>query len=119
MDSLLKEAAKKAPVPSLAVALFYFVASKVLDMEVNIWIILLIISFTFILSLSLVWHKEKKNEKQEINISNQEVDNVSTDGGDVLIGAERLDKANLNIEKNKINKVKTGGGDFTIGRGRK
>ena len=60
-----------------------------------------------------------KNEKQEINISNQEVDNVSTDGGDVLIGAERLDKANLNIEKNMINKVKTGGGDFTIGSGRK
>lgn len=119
MESILKETAKKAPLPTLAVALFYTIISKVLDKEIDVWLLFIITISTFTLSFFLLYLKFNKKKNPEVEITDQEVEDVDTDGGDVLVGVASRDNESLIIKNNTIKKVNTGGGDFTVGSGRK
>ncbi|MCT7947171.1 hypothetical protein [Shewanella septentrionalis] len=115
MENIFKETLKKSPIITLAIALPYAIFTKILDLEFNIEIITIIILSTVAISYLTIYLKLRKKIKSEIKISEQEIENIKTDGGDFLIGTNNLDSESIIIEKNTVKGVETGGGNFTVG----
>ncbi|NQY26777.1 MAG: hypothetical protein HRT92_06310 [Piscirickettsiaceae bacterium] len=118
MESLLKIAIKKSPLPTLGTALLYFGIKLLIennliqDIETSKLVIILGVFLLF--SLSLLTYKTK-SDSSKLTIRDVTAEDIDSDS-DMVIGKKSASKSNseTTIDGVKIKGVKTGG-DFVIG----
>jgi hypothetical protein len=128
MEELLKMGLKKAPIPTLATGLLYFVITIVLEQKNELWqsgiglTLVLVLTFTFSLVLLIKFGKdniESSTAKEEIHVEKQNISDVETNSGDFILGkktnSDEPSSINIKLNENTIKKVNTGGGDFVLG----
>ena len=118
MESLLKIAIKKAPLPTLGTALLYFIIIALIennliqDIETSKLVIILGVILLFSLSLLTYRAKPDSSKLTVRDVSAEDIDSTS----DMVIGKKSASEANseITIDGVKIKGAKTGG-DFVIG----
>lgn len=114
MDEFLKQALKLAPIPTIAIGAFSYVALNVIERTLPIWGYLLTLGLSFLLSLFLLQQYFKVKHKNSIR--NNSIDKVDTEGGEFLVGEKGASSGHVDIDNNTIKNIKTRGGNFTIGK---
>lgn len=123
MEKTLIETAKKSPIITAALTTLIWIFSLILEKDIPHWLLALIATLTFCLTTIVIVFNSKKIQPDQAapppctstNISDQEISDVETEGGDFTLGAKNTAGDKVGIKNNKIDKVNTGGGDFTIG----
>ncbi|PCJ35322.1 MAG: hypothetical protein COA75_10555 [Cellvibrionales bacterium] len=118
MESLLKVAIKKSPLPTLGTALLYFVIIALIEnnliQDIDTSKLIIILGVVLLLSLSLLTYRSKPDSPKLTirDVSAEDVDSKS----DMVIGKKSASKANseTTIDGVKVKGAKTGG-DFIIG----
>lgn len=118
MESLLKIAVKKAPLPTLGTALLYFVIMALIEnnliQDIDTYKLAIILGGILLFSLSLLTYKAIPNSSKLAirDVSAEDIDSAS----DIIIGKKLASKSNAEtaIDGVKIKGAKTGG-DFVIG----
>jgi hypothetical protein len=116
VDEIFKETAKRSPVITLTFVTVIYLFSKLIEKEIPIWqLVIIALSTLTITSLVIYFHYKNKQEK-DVKISNLDISEIKTKGGDFTIGSKDADVHNLLVEKAKIKDVSTDGGEFFIGK---
>ncbi len=115
MESIFKETVKKAPVITAAFVFVIHIFSKILDKNIPIWMLAVIATLTFFLSVLVIYINRNKEKNHDLQITNQKISGIDTEKGDFTIGTKSPESKKLIIDKNIIKEVNTGGGDFTVG----
>lgn len=116
MDQIFKETAKKAPVITLVLVTVIYIFSKLIEKEIPIWQLVIIALSTLIITSLVIYFHYKNKQERDVKISNQDISEIKTKGGDFTIGSKDSSINNLLIEKTKIKDVSTDGGEFFIGK---
>jgi hypothetical protein len=118
MESLLKLAIKKSPLPTLGTALLYFCIKLLIEnnliQNIETSKLVIILGVILLFSLSLLMYKTKSDSSKLTirDVSAEDIDSVS----DIIIGKKSAIKSNAEttIDGVKIKGAKTDG-DFVIG----
>lgn len=111
---ILEITAKKAPIPTIAGLIIYFVVPEILDSNQNETILILISVSTFIFVLALLVFGANKKIPQ--SISGNTISNIETETGDVFNGSKGREAQEEIINNNRIQNVKAKTGDVFNGK---
>ena len=118
--SILKETAKKAPIPTAVSAVIYGIFSKIIDLRVSESLLALIAVLTFFVLLLMMFFFGRGERSNNFNagssISENTIEEVRSSAGDIFIGEKAHDNPQKsNVTRNKISKASAKGGDVFIG----
>ncbi|WP_138554751.1 hypothetical protein [Pseudoalteromonas sp. S1727] len=128
---ILKTTAKKSPLPTLGLGLFFSITKLILEKANNTWLddigYMLIVVLAFILAISVVFVSELRQQNKEqlsknrpsekkLDVTRNEIEDIDTGGGTALIGTDDSSIDQIIIEENKIKKIKTKGAPFNVGK---
>jgi hypothetical protein len=118
MESLLKIAIEKSPLPTLGTALLYFGIKLLIEnnliQDIETSKLVIILGVILLFSLSLLTYKAMP-DSQKLTIKDVDVEDIDS-AADIIIGKKSASKSNgeTGIDGVKIKGAKTGG-DFVIG----
>jgi len=117
---ILKETAKKAPIPTVVSIVIYGIFSRIIDIGVGEDLLALIVVLTFLILLIMMFLFGSRERGQDLNennsISENTIEEVSISEGDVFIGKKIHGKPEkANVTRNRISNASAKSGDVFIG----
>ncbi|MBN8238942.1 hypothetical protein JF541_07290 [Marinobacter hydrocarbonoclasticus] len=119
MTNILKETAKKTPVPTIVAVIVFLTFSKVIESDVSEGLLALIsvLTFVVILVMMVLWRGANRGGDSEGGkpVGESAINDVEISDGDVFIGGKGNSRLANKSSVNKITGVKSKKGDVFIG----